>query len=79
MVFFSALVPFALVAVLFGVVRLRAPLAGLAAGVAGHLLFHVAARVTDVQGIPGGPLVDEIWLVLNAIACVSIAILALRR
>ena len=77
--FFSALIPLALVGLLYGVDRLRAPLAGLAAGVAGHLLFHAAVRLTDIQWIPNTVILDEMWLVANALACIGIAHLVLRR
>jgi serine protease len=77
--FFSALIPFALLVALFGVRHLRAPLAGLALGVAGHLVFHTVVRVTDIQYVPNTLILDEIWLVLNALACVGMAHLALRR
>ena len=76
--FFSALVPLALLVALFGVRSLRAPLAGLTVGVAAHLLFHAAARLTDIQYVPNTFGLDEIWLALNAIACLGIAHLALR-
>jgi len=77
--FFSALIPLALLSVLFGVRRLRAPLAGVAAGVAGHLLFHAAVRVTDIHWVPNVFVMDQAWLVLNAALCAGIAHLALRR
>ncbi len=77
--FFSALIPLGLVGLLYGVHRLRAPLAGLAVGVAGHLLFHTVVRMTDIHWIPNTMMLDEMWLVLNAIACIGIAHLVLRR
>ena len=60
--FFSALIPFGLLAALYGAPRWRAPLAGLAAGVAGHLLFHAVARMTDIQYVPSSFFLDEMWL-----------------
>src|SRR5690606_17391506 len=52
--FFSALIPLGLVALLSGVQRLRPVLAGLCAGVAGHLAFQMASGWTDVR-----------WMVLD--------------
>ena len=77
--FFSALIPFVLLVALFGIRRLRAPLAGLAIGVASHLLFHAGAQLIDIQYVPNTLILDEIWLVLNALACIGMARLALRR
>lgn len=75
--FFSALIPLALITGLYGAPRLRAPLAGLAAGVAGHLLFHAVVRLIDIQYIPN--MFDEVWLVVNALACTGLGYLVLRR
>lgn len=60
--FFSALLPIGVAALLFGVRKLRGVLAGLAIGVAGHLLFHSVAAVSDVQYMQ----LDSLWLVANA-------------
>jgi serine protease len=76
-VFFSALIPLALITGLYGVRRLRAPLAGLAAGVAGHLLFHTIVRLIDIQYVPN--MFDEMWLAINALACTGLGYLVLRR
>ena len=73
--FFSALIPLALVAVGSGVARLRAPLAGLCLGVAGHLLFTMAAGWVDVQWMVW----DGLWLVANAALLTAVAHLSLRR
>ena len=70
-VFFSALVPLALLALGFGVPRARAPLAGLAVGVAAHLAFY--AVVPMASGL------SFAWLAANAVACLVLARLALRR
>jgi serine protease len=75
--FFSALIPMALITGLYGARRLRAPLAGLAAGVAGHLLFHTIVRLIDIQYIPN--MFDEMWLAVNALACTGLGYLVLRR
>jgi serine protease len=77
--FFSALVPFGLLAVLYGVPRLRGLLAGFALGVAGHLLFHAAAGFVDVRWVPNVLMLDQVWLALNAAAAAGLAYLALRR
>lgn len=77
--FFSALIPLALLVVGYGVRRLRPLLAGLALGVAGHLLMHASMRLTDIQYVPNTLMLDEMWLALNALACVGMARLALRR
>jgi serine protease len=77
-VFFSALVPLVLLAVGYGVPRARAPLAGLAIGVAAHLAFFAAVPLTAIHApaVLGGP---AIWLFGNALACLGLARLALRR
>ena len=77
--FFSALIPVALLTIGFGVKSLRAPLAGVAIGVAAHLVYHAIVRVTDIHYIPGAAGPDGVWLALNALVCVGAARLALRR
>ncbi|HEU0031012.1 MAG TPA: S8 family serine peptidase [Kofleriaceae bacterium] len=69
---FSALIPLALLAVGYGVKRLRAPLAGLAVGVAAHLALFAVAPAATVG-------FAAVWLAINAIVCVWIARLALRK
>jgi serine protease len=73
----SALVPLALFATLLGVGRLRPVLAGIAVGVAGHLLFHAVAPVVDIRWIPG--VFEALWLGANAAICVGLAKVALKR
>jgi serine protease len=73
--FFSALMPLALIALGFGVARARGLLAGLGIGVAGHLLFHAAAGVTDVQYMG----LDSLWLVANAGLLAWVSSVILRR
>ena len=73
--FMSALIPLALVALGSGMPRMRPALAGLCAGVAGHLLFQMAAGWTDVRYM----VLDGLWLALNALALVALAHLTLRR
>jgi len=76
--FFSALVPLVLLAVGYGVAKLRAPLAGLAVGVAAHLAFFAVVPMTAVH-VPAVFGIGAIWLVANAIVCIALARLALRR
>ncbi len=75
--FASALLPLGLLSLGWGVARLRAPLAGVAAGVAAGLLLFAVARV-DIAWVPGLFGADPIWLVLNALASVGLARAALR-
>jgi len=77
--FFSALVPLALLALFYGVRRARAPLAGLAAGVAGHLLFFAAVPMLAVQHVPHVFGLATIWLAVNAVACIFLSRVALLR
>jgi len=77
-VFFSALVPLALLALGYGVPRARAPLAGLAVGVAAHLAFFAAVPLTAVH-VPAVLGIAPLWLAANALACLGLARLALRR
>ena len=77
--FFSALVPLGLLAVGYGVPKLRAPLAGLAIGVAAHLVFFAVVPMTTLSYVPSVFGLGSIWLVVNAVACVLLARLALRR
>jgi serine protease len=76
--FFSALVPLALLAVGYGVRRARGLLAGLAVGVAAHLAFFAAVPLTAVQ-VPSFLGGGALWLIANALACLGLARLALRR
>jgi serine protease len=71
----SALIPLGLVALGAGVARLRPILAGLCAGVAGHLLFQMAAGWTEVRWM----VLDEVWLLGNALVLGAVAHLTLRR
>jgi serine protease len=74
-IFMSALIPLGLVALGAGVARLRPILAGLCAGVAGHLLFQMAAGWTEVRWM----VLDEVWLLGNALVLGAVAHLTLRR
>jgi serine protease len=74
----SALIPFVALAIGYGAARLRAPLAGFAAGVAGHLLFQVVAG-PDLHWMPMVFGFDQVWLALNALLCIALARVAIRR
>jgi serine protease len=76
--FFSALVPLGLLAVGYGVRRARGLLAGIAVGVAAHLAFFAAVPLTAVQ-VPAFLGGSALWLIANALACLGLARLALRR
>lgn len=77
--FFSALVPLALLAIGYGVPKARPILAGLAVGVAAHLAFFAAVPMTAVHYVPAVFGLGVIWLAVNALACIGIARMALRR
>ncbi|NVB78169.1 MAG: hypothetical protein HOV81_07235, partial [Kofleriaceae bacterium] len=77
--FFSALVPLGLLALGYGVPKLRAPLAGLAIGVAAHLAFFAVVPMTSVQYMPSAFGLEAMWLALNAVICLFLARLALQR
>jgi serine protease len=76
--FFSALVPLILLAVGYSVPRARAPLAGLAVGVAAHLAFFAVVPLATVH-VPAMFGTGSLWLAVNALACLGLARLALRR
>jgi serine protease len=63
----TALVPLGLLVVGYGAARLRPMLAGVACGFAAHLAF---AAVTGT---------DIVWLAANAVACIGLARLTLKR
>jgi serine protease len=77
-VFFSALVPLALLAVGYGFRRLRGALAGLAIGVAAHLAFFAAVPLAQIH-VPAMLGVGTLWLAVNALVCLALGRLALRR
>jgi serine protease len=76
--FFSALVPLALLAVGYGVRRARGLLAGVAVGVAAHLAFFAAVPLAAVS-VPAMLGTGTLWLLANALGCLALARLALRR
>ncbi|MBA3502489.1 MAG: S8 family peptidase [Myxococcota bacterium] len=78
MLFFSALIPLALLAVGYGVPKLRAPLAGLSVGIAAHLAVFAVVPFASVQ-VPAVFGIGTLWLAINAAICVGLARLALRR
>ena len=75
---FSALIPLALLAVGYSVPRARAPLAGLAVGVAAHLAFFAVVPMMTMA-VPSAFGFASVWLLLNATVCLGLARLALRR
>ncbi|MDQ3295584.1 MAG: S8 family peptidase, partial [Myxococcota bacterium] len=77
-VFFSALLPLGLLAVGYGFAKARAPLAGLAIGVAAHLAFFAVVPLVEVQ-VPSVFGIGTLWLAVNALVCLGLARLALRR
>jgi hypothetical protein len=77
-VFFSALVPLVLLAIGYHRPRLRVLLAGLAVGVAAHLAFFAAVPLAAVHA-PALFGTTAIWLLGNALICLGLARLALRR
>jgi serine protease len=77
--FFSALVPLALLAIGYSVPKLRGFLAGVAIGVAAHLAFFAVVPMTQLHYVPHAFGLGAIWLLANAAACLALARLALRR
>ena len=77
--FFSALVPLVLLAIGYGLPRARGVLAGLAVGVAAHLAFFAVVPMTTLHYVPHAFGLASIWLAFNAVVCLGLARLALRR
>jgi len=77
--FFSAAIPLGLLVLGYGVPKLRAPLAGVAIGVAAHLAFFALVPMTQLHYVPALFGVGSLWLGLNAAVCLGLARLALRR
>ena len=77
--FMSALIPLGLIAVGAGAPRARGVLAGIAAGVAAHLLFFAAVPVFDLRYVPGMATLDTLWLTANAALCAALAVFTLRK
>ena len=59
--------------------RRAAPLAGLAVGVAAHLAFFAVVPMMSLQHVPAAFGFATVWLLLNAVVCLALARLALRR
>jgi len=74
----SALPPLVALALGFGSRKLRAPLAGAAAGAAGWLLLGMVAG-TELRWLPSLFGFASVWLALNALACIGLAKVAIRR
>ena len=69
----------ALLAIGYGFPKVRPVLAGIAVGVAAHLAFFAVVPLTAVHYVPSIFGLGSIWLVVNAVACLVLARLALRR
>ncbi|MEZ4401473.1 MAG: S8 family serine peptidase [Kofleriaceae bacterium] len=76
--FMSALLPLAAIAVAGSVPKLRPIVAGLAVGVAAHLLFFAVVPVFDLRYVPGATL-GSLWLLANAALASTLAVLTLRK
>jgi hypothetical protein len=59
--------------------KARPVLAGLAVGVAAHLAFFAVVPLMSLHYVPSVFGLASIWLVVNAVACIALARLALRR
>ena len=78
--FMSALLPLGLIALGAGHPKLRAIVAGIAVGVAAHLVFFAVVPVFDLRWVPGmAGTFDSLWLTANAALCAVLATLTLRR
>ena len=77
--FFSAAIPLALLALGFGVPKLRGVLAGLAVGVAAHLAFFAVAPLAPLHYVPHVLGLATVWLAANALVCLALARVTLRR
>lgn len=74
---YSALIPLALVLLLYHRKRLRGVLAGLAIGIGAHLLFHLFFHTVDLKLLPAA--LDSVWLGANALASFGLGWLLLRN
>ena len=77
--FYSALAPIGLAALLYSVSRMRGLIAGFALGVAAHLLVVFAANLVDIRYVPNMLYLDQIWLTVNALACAALAYIVAKR
>lgn len=69
----SAAVPLLLTGLLLGVKRMRSVLAGLSLGYAALLAHGALVLPTLVSGLPGGEVVDRLWLAANAVLALALA------
>jgi serine protease len=76
--FHSALLPVAMILLLFGVSLLRHPVAGFALGSAVYLATCAALGTVDVTYLPWSFL-DHAWLWVNAAICALVGLLVLRK
>ncbi|MDY0091246.1 MAG: S8 family serine peptidase [Candidatus Vecturithrix sp.] len=75
----SALLPLALIVALLGTRRLRWFAIGLAIGMASHFFVDAFFSLANVTYIPGGFLLDKVWLLLNSAFCFGLAVLAGKK
>jgi serine protease len=71
----SALIPLALVGIFYGVPKARPVIAGIAAGVAGHLIFRAVTPAHCVTWMA----FDQVWLAVNAAVSAWLAHAVLRK
>ena len=57
----------------------RPALAGVAVGVAAHLLFHLVVPMAPLRYVPSMFGLGAIWLAVNSLICLVLANLALRK
>ena len=69
----SALIPVLMTLLLLGVRPLRGLLVGLNLGYAALLLHGAIVLPTLVSGVPGGPGIDRLWLLANAVLALALA------
>ncbi len=77
LIFFSALIPLAAVLLLLNLRGMTGILSGLCAGFAANLAYHGVVRSMDIQYF--GDCGDALWLVANAVVCVALAFLVVRK
>jgi serine protease len=78
-IFMSALLPVAATLLLFGRTRTRPVLTGLNLGYAALLTHAAIVLPTLLTGLPGGPMVDRLWLGANALLALWMANRTSRR
>jgi serine protease len=69
----SAALPFAFALLLLRVKPLRGFLVGLSLGYAALLLHGAIVLPTLIDGLPGGPMIDRLWLGANALFALALA------